>query len=55
VMGVQQSMTNVTLNGVGVPSSCVSYNSTSQVLSVVGLKNATAGGAWAKDWVMEWA
>ncbi len=55
VMGVQQSVTNVTLNGVGVPSSCVSYNSTSQVLSVVGLKNATAGGAWAKDWVMEWA
>ena len=54
VMGVQQGVKNVTLNGVSVPSSCVAYDGARGVLSVVGLKNATAAGAWAKDWVMRW-
>ena len=52
VMGVQSSPRNVTLNGVSV--SATKYNSTSQVLSVTGLRNATSTGAWSTDWVLRW-
>ena len=54
VMGVTHKVGNVTLNGMAVPGNCVNYNSTTQVLSVTGLKNATVGGAWKNDWVMKW-
>lgn len=52
VMGVQSRPGNVTLNG--QPVSMASYNATSKVLSVKGLNNATAGGAWSSDWVLRW-
>lgn len=53
VLGVQSAPTNVTLNGKLI-SSGVNYNSTSKVLSVVGLQNSTSSGAWASDWILSW-
>lgn len=53
VMGMQNAPGNVTLNGVAI-SSGVDYNSTSKVLKVTGLQNATSTGAWTNDWVLSW-
>lgn len=53
ILGVQSQPGNVTLNGVKI-SSGVDYNSTSKVLAVTGLQNATSSGAWAQDWVLSW-
>jgi len=53
VLGVQTAPQNVSLNGQALVSGVV-YNSTSKVLKVTGLQNATSSGAWAKDWVLEW-
>ena len=55
VLGVQQPVTNVTLNDAAVPSGGVRYNETSKVLSVTGLRNMTAKGAWDQEWVMKWS
>jgi len=52
VMGVERAPTNVTLNGLAISTS--NYNSSSQVLSVRGLSNATQKGAWSSDWVLRW-
>ncbi|PWY87204.1 extracellular alpha-glucosidase aglu [Aspergillus sclerotioniger CBS 115572] len=54
VLGVSQEPSAVTLNGQRVSAGSVKYNATSQVLFVGGLQNLTAGGAWAKNWVLEW-
>lgn len=54
VLGVQDAVTNVSLNGMAVPSSSINYNITSKALKVTGLNNATSGGAWSKDWVLRW-
>lgn len=53
VMGVSSKPGNVTLNGMSVGSG-VNYNSTSKVLKITGLQNATSSGAWASDWVLSW-
>lgn len=53
ILGVQQSVSNVTLNGVSVGSG-VDYDNTSKVLTITGLENATATGAWTADWVLTW-
>ncbi|KAL9634028.1 MAG: hypothetical protein Q9164_004334 [Protoblastenia rupestris] len=55
VLGVQQPATNVSLNGVMVPESGVNYNTTSKALFVTGLRNMTASGAWAAEWVLRWS
>ena len=52
IMGIGQEPANVTLNGATI--STTTYNSTSQVLSVTGLRNATSAGAWSQDWVLRW-
>jgi len=54
VPGVQESVSNVTLNGMAVPSSGVNYNTTSKALMVTGLNNATSARAWSSDWVLKW-
>lgn len=54
VMGVERGVRNVTLNGMGVPGACVSYDVGRKVLSMTGLNNATIGGAWKNDWVIRW-
>ena len=54
VLGVQQSVSNVSLNGMAVPSSSVDYNETSKALVVTGLNNMTSGGAYNSDWVLKW-
>lgn len=54
VLGVMESVVNVTLNGVEVPSGSVDYNETSKALSVTGLEGATSAGAWSGDWVLRW-
>lgn len=54
VLGVQEAVTNVSLNGIAVPGSCVNYNESSKSLTVTGLNNATSTGAWSKDWVLRW-
>ncbi|CAK1357391.1 Alpha-glucosidase [Cercospora beticola] len=54
VLGVQDEPGNVTLNGQAV-SSGVTYNSTSKVLSLVGLENLTTEGAWKNDWALTWS
>ncbi|GAB1212341.1 hypothetical protein ATERTT37_001479 [Aspergillus terreus] len=52
VLGVAKEPRNVRFNGKKISS--VTYNATSQVLSVGGLQELTGKGAWAKDWVLEW-
>ena len=54
VLGVRDAVSNVTLNGVELPSENVSYNETSKALCVTGLQNLTAEGAYMSDWVMRW-
>ena len=54
VLGVQDTVTNVSLNGVDVPGRSVNYNMSSKALTVTGLNNATSAGAWSKDWVLRW-
>ncbi|KZF23342.1 glycoside hydrolase family 31 protein [Xylona heveae TC161] len=55
VLGVPSApLAGVTFNGVKLPSSSVAYNGTSHVLSVTGLKNYTAAGAWAHKWTLKW-
>lgn len=54
IMGVQSQPSSVKLNGQTVGQG-FSYNSTSKVLAVTGLQNATSSGAWAKDWTLTWA
>ncbi|THY30913.1 putative alpha-glucosidase [Aureobasidium pullulans] len=52
VLGVQNAPSNVTLNGQALFG--FNYNSTTKVLKVTGLQNATSSGAWANDWVLQW-
>lgn len=54
VLGVQDAVTNVSLNGMAVGGSSVNYNASSKALTVTGLNNATSAGAWSKDWVLRW-
>lgn len=54
VLGVQKQPSSVSLNGMKINSG-VSYNSTSKVLSLKGLQNATSMGAWSSDWKLTWA
>jgi len=51
---VERGVRSVTLNGMGVPGACVSYDVGRKVLSMTGLNNATIGGAWKNDWVIRW-
>lgn len=53
ILGVQSQPQNVSLNG-NVLHSGVNYNSTSKILKVTGLQNATSSGAWAQDWMLQW-
>lgn len=54
VLGVQDAVTGVSLNGITVPGSSVSYNESSKALTVTGLNNVTSAGAWSRDWVLRW-
>ena len=54
ILGAARKPGNVTLNGLSVDSSQISYNETSQALTISGLQNATSAGAWANDWVLNW-
>ena len=54
VLGVQDAVTNISLNGMAVPGSSVKYNESSKALTVTGLNNATSAGAWSEDWVLRW-
>ncbi|KAL9110505.1 MAG: hypothetical protein Q9187_008041, partial [Circinaria calcarea] len=53
ILGVQQSVSNVSLNGMVITSG-VSYDENSKVLCITNLSNATAKGAWAGDWELRW-
>ena len=55
VMGVQHTVKKVTLNGKNLPGSCVSYDEAAKVLRLTGLNDATKGGAWMADWIMQWS
>lgn len=55
VLGVQTPVTNVSLNGVGIPGSSVTYDGSSKALTITGLANMTSMGAFAAEWVLEWA
>ena len=54
ILGVQQSVTNVTLNGNALPGASFNYDETSKALVITGLNNATSAGAWSSDWVLRW-
>jgi alpha-glucosidase len=54
ILGLASQPSSLTLNGSPV-SSGVEFNSTSGVLKVTGLNDATKGGAWAQDWVFKWS
>ncbi|KAB8754778.1 hypothetical protein FH972_026566 [Carpinus fangiana] len=55
ILGVPQIPSGLTLNGETLPMSSVDYNTTSKVLRVTGLANATSDGAWANDWALAWS
>ena len=55
VLGVQESVSNVMLNGQEVAAEGVKWNETSKALSVTGLRDMTEGGAWKGEWVLKWA
>jgi len=54
VLGLSSQPSNVTLNDSPLTSG-VDFNSTSGVLKITGLNNATSGGAWSSDWVLGWS
>ncbi len=54
VLGVQQSVSKVSLGGNVLPSNNINYDMTSKALVVTGLNNATSAGAWSSDWVLRW-
>lgn len=51
VLGVRSAPGNVSLNGASVP---FNYDASGKILSLRGLQNATAMGAWSGDWVLRW-
>ena len=62
VLGVPQPppgnngmINNVTFDGKTVPEASVRYDSTTEALSVTGLEGLTKGGAYVRDWVMQWS
>ncbi|KAL8650856.1 MAG: hypothetical protein Q9210_003582 [Variospora velana] len=55
VFGLQDAVSNVTLNGADVAQDSVAYNETSKALVVTGLNGLTSGGAWKADWVLRWS
>lgn len=55
VLGVQESVSTVSLNGASVDEGNVRYNDTSKALVVDGLGGLTSGGAWKEDWVLRWS
>ena len=55
VLGVQQSVSSVNLNGNVVPSEKVVYNETTKALKVTGLNEMTSEGAWRGEWVLQWS
>ena len=55
VLGVRDTVTNDTLNGMNVESERVVYNESSRALVVSGLEGMTSGGAWKGDWVLRWS
>lgn len=54
ILGVQDTVSNVSFNGMPVTGSCVKYDANSKVLTVTGLKIMTGMGAWAADWKFNW-
>ena len=54
VLGVNDRVGNVSLNGVQVPQEGISWNETSKALMVTGLKDLMARGAWKEEWVLRW-
>jgi len=54
ILGVDKAVGNVSFNGAALASAWA-WNATSKVLAVTGLQNATAEGAWADEWVLEWS
>ena len=55
VLGVQDAVTTVSLNGMAISGSSVNYDGSSKALTVTGLNNATSAGAWSEDWVLKWS
>ncbi|KAI4171373.1 MAG: hypothetical protein LQ343_004329 [Gyalolechia ehrenbergii] len=55
VLGVQDNVSSVSLNGVSVGEGSVRYNDTNKALVVSGLGGLTSGGAWREDWVLRWS
>ena len=53
ILGVQQSVSNVSLDGMAI-SSGVSYDQSKKMLSITNLNNVTSKGAWASDWELKW-
>lgn len=53
VLGVNRTVSNVTLNGKSIDSGWT-YDSTTRVLAIQGLSNSTSSGAWSSDWIIRW-
>ena len=54
VLGGQDAVSNVSLNGMVVLGSSVKYNESSKALIITGLNSATSAGTWSEDWVLRW-
>lgn len=53
IMGLQQPVTTVQLNGVGI-GQVWTFDESLHVLHVTGLNNLTAKGAWSQEWTLSW-
>ncbi|KAK8121842.1 hypothetical protein PG984_010512 [Apiospora sp. TS-2023a] len=53
IMGLQQPVTTVQLNGVDI-GQVWTFDESSHVLHVTGLNNLTAKGAWSQEWTLSW-
>ncbi|KAF7712730.1 Alpha-glucosidase [Penicillium ucsense] len=54
ILGVTHQPRSVTLNEKTLPECSVKYNHTSHILSISGLEEMTAKGAFAEKWTLKW-
>ncbi|KAI2783821.1 glycoside hydrolase family 31 protein [Daldinia loculata] len=55
ILGAQDPVSKVELNGIEVPTSVWSLQDSSKVLTITDLDTLTAGGAWSGEWTLSWS
>lgn len=55
ILGAQDPVSKVELNGKEVPTGAWSLQDSSKVLTITDLDTLTAGGAWSGEWTLSWS